>query len=218
MYPVRTIITVTFPSEPAAYEGLRALEQLHADGTITLYDTVVVERRASGELATKQYRHDARPRRRTGTFGDVLDAHVPPGTFAVIAEVFENQAAPIDARIADVGGTIVRRARPAADDARAILQRASDDIREALDQTKLELHDKVKAIQDQLVNVRPELRPDIEQRIVEIRRELGQRERKLSRALQAVTRAIMPRPPVARARSRWRSGAGRRAARASTSR
>src|SRR5215470_2909996 len=63
---IRNFIAVMFPSEPAAYEGLRALKQLHADGTITLYDHVVVAREPSGKLATRQYQPDERPLRRVG--------------------------------------------------------------------------------------------------------------------------------------------------------
>jgi hypothetical protein len=193
---VRNIIAMTFPSEPAAYQGLRALEQLHADGTITLYESVVIERHATGHVESKHYRRAVRPRRRTDirALVGVLDANVPPTAFGLIADVHEAEPGSTDARIADLGGTIVRRARPFFDDSRVILTRSADDARDALEQTKLELHDKVRVLQEQLVNARPDVRTVIEQRIVDIRRELGQRERKLSRVVQTLTRAITPRP------------------------
>jgi len=70
---MHTFITAMFASEPAAYEGLRALKQLHADGTITLHDTLVVARDDRGEIVMKQFRHDERPLKRTG-IGAVLGA------------------------------------------------------------------------------------------------------------------------------------------------
>ena len=47
-------IVVIFPSETAAYEGTRALKQLHAEGTLSLYGMTVLVRETSGNLATRQ--------------------------------------------------------------------------------------------------------------------------------------------------------------------
>jgi len=47
------IVTI-FPSESAAYEGTRALKQLHAEGTLTLYGMAVLAKEASGNIAIKQ--------------------------------------------------------------------------------------------------------------------------------------------------------------------
>ncbi|MBI5264024.1 MAG: DUF1269 domain-containing protein [Bradyrhizobium sp.] len=47
-------VVIIFPSETAAYEGTRALNQLHAEGTVTLYGTTVLVRDANGNLATRQ--------------------------------------------------------------------------------------------------------------------------------------------------------------------
>jgi len=47
-------VVVIFPSEAAAYEGTRALKQLHAEGTLTLYGTTVLVRDANGNLAVRQ--------------------------------------------------------------------------------------------------------------------------------------------------------------------
>ena len=47
------VVTI-FPTESAAYEGTRALKQLHAEGTLTLYGMTVLVREAGGNLATRQ--------------------------------------------------------------------------------------------------------------------------------------------------------------------
>lgn len=47
-------VVVTFPSEAAAYEGTRAIKQLHAEGTLTLYGMAVLVQEASGNVAIKQ--------------------------------------------------------------------------------------------------------------------------------------------------------------------
>jgi len=49
-----TFIITFFPDETTAYQGVHALDQLHAEASITLYDTVVVQRQPDGTLATKQ--------------------------------------------------------------------------------------------------------------------------------------------------------------------
>ena len=47
-------VVVVFPSESAAYEGTRALKQLHAEGSLTLYGMAVLAKEASGRIAIKQ--------------------------------------------------------------------------------------------------------------------------------------------------------------------
>jgi uncharacterized membrane protein len=49
-----TFIVTIVPGEAKAYQAVRALEQLHADGHITVYDTIVVQRQADGTLVTKE--------------------------------------------------------------------------------------------------------------------------------------------------------------------
>jgi len=49
----KMIVTV-FDNESAAYEGLRALNDLHRDGSITLYATAVVAKSAEGQVEVKQ--------------------------------------------------------------------------------------------------------------------------------------------------------------------
>lgn len=47
-------VAIIFPSENAAYEGTRAVKQLHAEGTLTLYAMAVLAKEANGSIVTKQ--------------------------------------------------------------------------------------------------------------------------------------------------------------------
>ena len=47
-------ILVTFPDETKAYEGTRCLEELHAEGSLTLYGLAVVARGSDGKLSVKK--------------------------------------------------------------------------------------------------------------------------------------------------------------------
>ena len=47
-------VVTTFGSEADAYEGTRALKQLHADGDITLYGLAVIAKDAGGKLSVKE--------------------------------------------------------------------------------------------------------------------------------------------------------------------
>jgi uncharacterized membrane protein len=48
------MLVAVFDTETAAYEGLKALKDLHRDGDITLYDTAVMVKDASGAVSVKQ--------------------------------------------------------------------------------------------------------------------------------------------------------------------
>ena len=47
-------VVVIFPNEAKAYEGTRALKELHGEGSLTLYGMAVVARDADGKLSLKQ--------------------------------------------------------------------------------------------------------------------------------------------------------------------
>lgn len=47
-------VVVIFPSEAVAYEGTRAIKQLHAEGTLTLYGLAVLVQQTSGNVVIKQ--------------------------------------------------------------------------------------------------------------------------------------------------------------------
>jgi hypothetical protein len=48
-------IVVIVPDEAKAYEGSKALRELHAEGSLTLYGMAIVAKTADGKLVTEQY-------------------------------------------------------------------------------------------------------------------------------------------------------------------
>ena len=147
-----TFIVTIVPDETKAYQAVNALESLHSEASITLYDTVVVQRQADGTLATKQ----RGPMGAISTgLGAVLGALIgviggppgvliggaagaafgsggafvhgelsdefleevskkmKPGDYAVLAEVAEQWTAPVDTRMRELGGTVLREERSA---------------------------------------------------------------------------------------------------------
>ena len=74
-------IVVTFADETKAYQGLSAFKDLHLDGSISLYSTLVVQRDASGKLVTKErtpgeaIHYALRERSTTPTSGRVVGSY-----------------------------------------------------------------------------------------------------------------------------------------------
>jgi uncharacterized membrane protein len=62
-------VVATFPSESKAYDGVRALQDLHGEGAISLYSFAVVARDASGKLSVRQEADE-------GPVGTVMSAFV----------------------------------------------------------------------------------------------------------------------------------------------
>ena len=145
-----TFVVSVFPSEAKAYEGIHVFKELHGEGSITLYDSVVVERQADGTLATKERAPTGGLMTGVGALlgalvglfggpagaligaaagtavggsaailrGDVSDEfledvakQMKPGDFAVLAEVSERWTGPIDTRMRELGGTVLRERR-----------------------------------------------------------------------------------------------------------
>ena len=48
------MIVAVFDSEPKAYEGLRALAELHGEGSLTVYSDALIAKDASGRIALRQ--------------------------------------------------------------------------------------------------------------------------------------------------------------------
>lgn len=46
-------VVIVFPSETQAYKGTRALRELHAEGSLTLYSMAIVQKDVAGKLALK---------------------------------------------------------------------------------------------------------------------------------------------------------------------
>lgn len=263
-------IVAGFRDETKAYEGVRALKELHAEGSVTVYGTAVVQRDAKGSLAIKQW-SDRGPvglgvgalvggligmfggpvgavigmagGGLVGTWRDLLHAEVSdeflealekelaPGRFAVVAEVSEEWTTPIDVRMEALGGIVVRTwredfvedliekrvaARKAEvakwrealaggrvspmqsklaqqiDEARKNLQSVAEKARERLDHTKEEMGAKLQALEAQAVKAKPEIKNRVQQRITEIRKDFGEREKKLTRACELMKEALHP--------------------------
>src|SRR5690242_16242841 len=53
-HAMNKMLVAVFDTEPAAYEGLQALKNLHMNGDITLYATAVVVKDSSGAVNVKQ--------------------------------------------------------------------------------------------------------------------------------------------------------------------
>lgn len=47
-------VAITFNNEPKAYEATRALQELHAEGELTLYGVAVINKDAAGKLSVKE--------------------------------------------------------------------------------------------------------------------------------------------------------------------
>jgi len=145
----KMLVTV-FNTESAAFEGLRALKDLHREGDISLYAAAVLVKDASGKVSTKQAA-DERPigtargmltGSRIGLLGgpvgvavgasmggltgllfdldksgidlqfvDDVSKALGPGKVAVLADVEEGWVAPVDTRMAKLGGIVFRRLR-----------------------------------------------------------------------------------------------------------
>jgi uncharacterized membrane protein len=108
---MNNLVVSVFPDEATADEGLRGLEELHRDGTVTAYATAVIERAGSGDLSVK--RHDRggplADLLRKGLAGELIEAvqrELPPGTSALVAEVSDDSLDTMAARMEALGGKV----------------------------------------------------------------------------------------------------------------
>jgi uncharacterized membrane protein len=144
------MLVAVFDKEPAAYEGLSALKDLHREGEISLYATAVIVKDSAGNVSVKQT-DDKGPLGTalgllTGgllgvlggpvgvaagaTMGSLMGAMIDlyntdidaeflgdvskaltPGKAAVLADVEESWATPVDTKIGKLGGLVFRRLR-----------------------------------------------------------------------------------------------------------
>jgi uncharacterized membrane protein len=183
------MLVVVFDDESRAYEGAKALRELHAEGSISVYSAAVVARDTEGKIAVK----DAGDEGPIGTaigmmtgalvgmfggpagvvfgtatgglmgatadlfnfgFGadyvdEVSDA-LEPGKVAVVAEVGETWVTPLDTRMEELGGTVIRRYRVDVEDEQlareiAAAQADYDALIEEMAQSNEENREKIKA-------------------------------------------------------------------------
>lgn len=160
---------------------------------------------------------------------DDIGKQLAPGSAALLAELREKTAGPLDARMAELGGKVMRQTRrdqvagmiakrtrahraevdrerlaratehaektqlyveADLEDARKKLMAIAEDARAELDETALVLDDKLGVLAAELPGTRPAVRRSLEQRIREIDEELGERYRKLRRALEVADAAL----------------------------
>lgn len=141
---------MVFADEKKAYEGLHALQELHAEGNLTVWGTDVLARDAGGKVTILKSDEQgplgtglgALAGGLVGLFGGPVSAAVgvavgataggvgdllhvgvsddflaaverdlAPGKFAVIAEISEEWIVPLDTRMEELGGKVVREDR-----------------------------------------------------------------------------------------------------------
>lgn len=168
-------VVVVVPDEAKAYEAMRAMKELHAEGTVTLFGAAVVERKSGGKLEIKQEVDRGpvglglgslvggliglfggpvgaaagvaaggllgswRDYMRAGVgedFGETIARELPPGSFAVIAEMSEDWIVPTDTRMEALGGRVLRE--PRADFIDDTIERRTDAFKSELDRRKAE--------------------------------------------------------------------------------
>jgi uncharacterized membrane protein len=263
-----TFVVSIFSNEAKAYEAVHAFEQLHMEGTISVYETTVVQRGPDGGLVTKQPGDGGFATTGIGMLvggllgilggpvgiavgavagttlgataalvkGDVSEEFLEdiaktmkPGDYAVLAEVSETWTAPIDTRIQALGGTVLRERRSDYTDAmiakrteafsneirdrkaerasrkaermegklddhigeaRERLQRVAGRAHDRLDSIKADLEKKLGALEEQAKKAKPEVKKEIEQHIVDVRKDFTERERKLSQAFELAQQAL----------------------------
>jgi uncharacterized membrane protein len=144
------MLVATFDEESKAFEGSRALTQLHRDGAISVYAAAVIGRDADGKISVKDEIDEGPIGTALGMmtgaligmwggpagvvvgtaaggmagwagdlfnlgvgadFVDDVGAQLEPGKTAVVAEIGENWVTPVDTRMAELGGTVIRRNR-----------------------------------------------------------------------------------------------------------
>jgi uncharacterized membrane protein len=110
---MNNLVVTVFPDEATADEGLRGLEELHREGTVTAYATAIIERAGTGELSVKrQGRGPLGDLLRRGLAGEVIAAvqrELTPGTSALVAEVSDDLLDPVVARLEALGGKVMHQ-------------------------------------------------------------------------------------------------------------
>jgi uncharacterized membrane protein len=104
-------VVVVFPDEEKAHEGKRALEQLHREGVVTVYETAVLQRASDGTLTIARGLSPLLHTVVRDEFLERIQRDLGPGKSAVLAEVREEEPAGIDQRMMALGGTVSREAR-----------------------------------------------------------------------------------------------------------
>lgn len=200
---MNSFVAIIVPGADKAHACVVALEDLHRDGSVTVYATAVVHREEDGALALDHQESDTGPvgaalgavlgvlfeafrgSARSATHTDVSEDFIDdlkerfrPGDFAIISEVTEEWTAPLDTRVAQLGGTVVRESRMryveelfgrAVDDEKAGLEafktkrasaraeRTESDLELGIESTAVELRGRAEKAQRRLERSKEEL-------------------------------------------------------------
>ena len=187
------MLVVVFDDETKAYEGSRALAELHREGSISAYSGAIVARDKDGRVSVKE-EVDEGPIGTAlgmmtgaliGVFGgppgvavgaalgtivgasadlinlgvgvdfvDEVGAHLEPGKVAVVGEIEEYWTTPVDTRMEELGGTVIRRYRIDVEDeqierdiaaAKADYQELKAELKAANEENKAKLQAKLDA-------------------------------------------------------------------------
>ncbi len=142
------LLVSVFDSDEKAFEGLAALKDLHRQGDITVYASTVIAKDSNGVAKVRDAAEDAPVGTLVGIFGgavvgliggpvgvavgayvgglggmfydlfrhgismdfiDEVSTAIEPGTVAVVADVDESWVTPVDTRFAPLGARIYRR-------------------------------------------------------------------------------------------------------------
>lgn len=206
------ILVAVFPDDARAYAGLRALEDMDRQGTVTVYAAAVIA--ADEDGVTVKEPADPGPlgtpvalltgsllgplagsvgiavAAGAGTLGRVLydlarigidegfltevGEALRPGTAAVVAEAWEERIAPVDVRIAALGGSVFSRVR------REI---ADGDIERDVAALRAELA----SLTAELASAPAEHRDHVEERIDAVRTQLRGSQQRAKALLDALT-------------------------------
>lgn len=190
---MRKFIVIIFASEDQAYEGTRALKELHRDGSIALYGEAVITKDAQGAIAVREAASCSTSSAAVGAIAggligllggpvgvaiglaggaalggvrDLFDVGVSgefvqqisdeltPSRTAIIAEIGEEWATPLDNRMQPLGGVIVREFRRDVEDeqiareveaAKTEFQRLRVELKDAGDEAAEELNQRIAA-------------------------------------------------------------------------
>lgn len=109
---MRKFMVVVFPGETKAFQGFRALEQLHRTASVALYASALIEVDENGVLSVRKRGHEVPVGHGTLIDGlkdplELVAGELAPGTFAVVAEVWEEWVTWIDGTMEPLGGRVV---------------------------------------------------------------------------------------------------------------
>lgn len=109
---MRKFMVVVFRGETNAFQGFRVLEQLHRMPSVTLYASALIEVDENGALSVRKRGHEVPVGHGTLIDGlkdplELVARELAPGTFAVVAEVWEEWITRIEEQMEPLGGKVI---------------------------------------------------------------------------------------------------------------